>query len=147
MEAAIRSSNAQYDDPDILRRLDVRLLEMSPGDSGWDVFSLDYHVDSPVNTILTPVAMHQYLKMFNFLWRLKRVEYALSSAWRRQTTSARAIRPILGKHFLAHVFAFLLACSACYVLTGRSGREHFFSFIVWVGVSKIPGMDKVKISP
>ncbi|KAG0282394.1 Gamma-tubulin complex component 3 [Linnemannia gamsii] len=95
LEAAIRSSNAQYDDPDILRRLDVRLLEISPGDSGWDVFSLDYHVDSPVNTILTPVAMHQYLKMFNFLWRVKRVEYALSSAWRRQTTSARAIRPIL----------------------------------------------------
>ncbi|KAG0307065.1 Gamma-tubulin complex component 3 [Linnemannia gamsii] len=95
LETAIRSSNAQYDDPDILRRLDVRLLEISPGDSGWDVFSLDYHVDSPVNTILTPVAMHQYLKMFNFLWRLKRVEYALSSAWRRQTTSARAIRPIL----------------------------------------------------
>lgn len=97
LETAIRSSNAQYDDPDILRRLDVRLLEISPGDSGWDVFSLDYHVDSPVNTILTPVAMHQYLKMFNFLWRLKRVEHALSSAWRRQTTSARAIRPILGK--------------------------------------------------
>ncbi|KAG0314037.1 Gamma-tubulin complex component 3 [Dissophora globulifera] len=95
LEAAIRSSNAQYDDPDVLRRLDVRLLEISPGDSGWDVFSLDYHVDSPINTILTPVAMHQYLKMFNFLWRLKRVEYALSSAWRRQTTSARAIRPIL----------------------------------------------------
>ncbi|KAF9100965.1 Gamma-tubulin complex component 3 [Mortierella sp. GBA35] len=95
LETAIRSSNAQYDDPDILRRLDVRLLEISPGDSGWDVFSLDYHVDSPVNTILTPAAMHQYLKMFNFLWRLKRVEHALSSAWRRQTTSARAIRPIL----------------------------------------------------
>ncbi|CAJ0897463.1 4264_t:CDS:2 [Entrophospora sp. SA101] len=27
LEAAIRASNAQYDDPDILRRLDVRLLE------------------------------------------------------------------------------------------------------------------------
>ncbi|KAF9434937.1 Gamma-tubulin complex component 3 [Entomortierella beljakovae] len=95
LEAAIRSSNAQFDDPDVLRRLDVRLLEISVGDSGWDVFSLDYHVDSPINTILTPIAMRQYLKMFNFLWRVKRVEYALSSAWRRQTTSARAIRPIL----------------------------------------------------
>ena len=28
LEAAIRASNAQYDDPDILRRLDVRLLEV-----------------------------------------------------------------------------------------------------------------------
>ncbi|KAI1314677.1 Gamma-tubulin complex component 3 [Mortierella claussenii] len=97
LETAVRSSNAQFDDPDVLRRLDVRLLEISPEDSGWDVFSLYYLVDadSPISTILTPVAMHQYLKMFNFLWRLKRVEYALSSAWRRQTTSARAIRPIL----------------------------------------------------
>ncbi|KAF9193806.1 Gamma-tubulin complex component 3 [Haplosporangium sp. Z 767] len=94
LETAIRSSNAQYDDPEVLRRLDVRLLELSQGDSGWDVFSLDYHVDSPINTILTPAAMEKYLTMFNFLWRLKRVEYALLSAWRRQTTSARAIRPI-----------------------------------------------------
>jgi len=96
LETAIRGSNAQYDDPDILQRVDVRTLEVSPGDSGWDVFSLDYHVDSPINTILTPVAMKEYLKMSNFLWRLKRVEHALSSAWRRQTTSARMIRPILG---------------------------------------------------
>ncbi|KAF9969800.1 Gamma-tubulin complex component 3 [Actinomortierella ambigua] len=92
LESALRTSNAQYDDPDIVRRLDVRLLEISAGDNGWDVFSLDYHVDSPINTILTPTAMHQYLKMFNFLWRLKRVEYALSSAWRQQTTSARAFQ-------------------------------------------------------
>ncbi|KAF9360428.1 Gamma-tubulin complex component 3 [Mortierella sp. AD094] len=95
LETAIRSSNAQFDDPDVLRRLDVRLLEFTSGDSGWDVFSLDYHIDSPINTILTPKIMNEYLKMFNFLWRVKRVEYALSSAWRRQTTSARAIRPIL----------------------------------------------------
>ncbi|KAF9999833.1 Microtubule-nucleating Tub4p (gamma-tubulin) complex component [Entomortierella chlamydospora] len=95
LETALRSSNAQFDDPDVLRRLDVRLLEFTSGDSGWDVFSLDYHINSPINTILTPKVMNEYLKMFNFLWRVKRVEYALSSAWRRQTTSARAIRPIL----------------------------------------------------
>ncbi|CAG8720812.1 18621_t:CDS:10, partial [Dentiscutata erythropus] len=89
LEAAIRASNAQYDDPDILRRLDVRLLEVSLGEAGWDVFSLDYHVDSPINTIFTPHAMQQYLKLFNFLWRLKRVEHDLSSAWRRNMSNAR----------------------------------------------------------
>ncbi|KAF9584274.1 Gamma-tubulin complex component 3 [Lunasporangiospora selenospora] len=94
LEAAIRGSNAQFDDPEVLPRLDVRLLEISSGDSGWDIFSLDYHMDSPINAIITPASMHQYLKMFNFLWRLKRVEHALSNAWRRQTTSARAIHPI-----------------------------------------------------
>nr|CAG8605196.1 12253_t:CDS:10 [Entrophospora candida] len=94
LEAAIRASNAQYDDPDILRRLDVRLLEISYGDVGWDVFSLDYYVDSPINTILTPSAMNQYLKLFNFLWRLKHVEHDLSFAWRRNMTSARTLHQI-----------------------------------------------------
>jgi hypothetical protein len=29
MESAIRGSNAQYDNPDVLRRLDVRLMEVA----------------------------------------------------------------------------------------------------------------------
>ncbi|KAI9138608.1 Spc98 family-domain-containing protein [Paraphysoderma sedebokerense] len=94
LEAAVRASNAQFDAPDILRRLDVRLLEISPGDCGWDVFSLDYHVDSPINTIFTPQAMQQYLKLFNFLWRLKRVEYTLSQGWKTHVTRREEFRGI-----------------------------------------------------
>lgn len=51
LESAIRATNAQFEDADILNRLDVRLLEQSPGDTGWDVFSLDYHVDGPIGTV------------------------------------------------------------------------------------------------
>ncbi len=51
LETAIRATTAQFDDADILARLDVRLLEVSPGDTGWDVFSLDYHVDGPIRTV------------------------------------------------------------------------------------------------
>lgn len=51
LETAIAASNAQFEEPDILKRLDVRLLEISPGDLGWDVFSLDYHVDGPIGTV------------------------------------------------------------------------------------------------
>lgn len=51
LETAVAASNAQYEEPDILKRLDVRLLEISPGDLGWDVFSLDYHVDGPIGTV------------------------------------------------------------------------------------------------
>ena len=51
MESAIRATNAQFEDEDILNRLDVRLLEQSPGDIGWDVFTLDYHVDGPIGTV------------------------------------------------------------------------------------------------
>ena len=27
------------------------LCQVSPGDTGWDVFSLDYHVDGPIRTV------------------------------------------------------------------------------------------------
>ena len=53
LETAIRATNAQFEDPDILKRLDVQKLELSPGDHGWDVFSLQYHVDGPISTVCT----------------------------------------------------------------------------------------------
>lgn len=78
MKKAISGSNAQYHEPEFINRLDVKLLEQNPGDQGWDVFSLDYAVEEPINTILTPVIITGYLKIFNFLWKLKRVEHTLS---------------------------------------------------------------------
>ena len=47
----MRATNAQFEAAEILQRLDVRLLELSPGDKGWDVFSLHYHVDGPISTV------------------------------------------------------------------------------------------------
>lgn len=91
LEHAIRGSNAQFDSPDILRRLDARLTEMERGDTGWDVFTLEYKVDPPVDVIITPWANRQYLKIFNLLWRVKRVEFALGSTWRRCMTGARGV--------------------------------------------------------
>ena len=91
LEHAIRSSNAQYDSPDVLRRLDARMLELSHGEIGWDCFTLEYKIDAPVDVIITPWAATQYLKVFNFLWRVKRVEFALVSTWRRCTTGARDV--------------------------------------------------------
>ena len=62
----------------------MKLLESSPGDRGWEIFLLDYRVNdlSPLSTIFSEEIMQKYLKIFNFLWRLKRVEHALSSSWR-----------------------------------------------------------------
>ncbi|ORY38840.1 hypothetical protein BCR33DRAFT_421940 [Rhizoclosmatium globosum] len=101
LESSIRASNAQHDDMDVLRRLDVRLLEISTGDSGWDVFTLDYHTDSPISTVFPAQSMHQYMKLFTFLWRLKRVEHSLSVAWRRGMTEYTAFRKMkdVGQHF------------------------------------------------
>lgn len=91
LEHAIRGSNAQYDSPDVLRRLDARLLELSHGEIGWDVFTLEYKVDAPVDVVITSWANKQYLVVFNFLWRIKRVEFALGSTWRRCMTGARGV--------------------------------------------------------
>jgi gamma-tubulin complex component 3 len=89
LEHAVRNSNAQYDSPDVLRRLDSRMLELSYGEIGWDVFTLEYKISPPVDVIVTPFGSKQYLKVFNFLWRVKRVEFALGSTWRRVSTGAR----------------------------------------------------------
>ena len=59
LETAIRATNAQFEDPDILDRLDVRLLDIQPGDMGWDVFSLDYKVAGPIGTVFSQDAMNQ----------------------------------------------------------------------------------------
>lgn len=91
LEHAIRNSNAQFDSPEVLRRLDARMLELSHGEIGWDVFTLEYRLDPPLDVIVNPWASKQYLKVFNFLWRVKRVEFALGSTWRRCMTGARGV--------------------------------------------------------
>lgn len=105
LEHAIRNSNAQFDSPDVLRRLDARMLELSHGEIGWDVFTLEYRIDSPLDVIVSPWASKQYLKIFNFLWRVKRVEFALSTTWRRVQTGARgvlsAVSDIVGEDWKA----------------------------------------------
>jgi gamma-tubulin complex component 3 len=91
LENAIRGSNAQYDSPEVLRRLDARMLQLSHGDIGWDCFTLEYKIDAPVDVVVTEWGSRQYLKVFNFLWRIKRVEFALSSTWRKCLTGSRGV--------------------------------------------------------
>ncbi|KAI0998372.1 Spindle pole body component [Podosphaera aphanis] len=91
LEHAIRGSNAQYDSPEVLRRLDARMLQLSHGDIGWDCFTLEYKIDAPVDVVVTEWGNRQYLKVFNFLWRIKRVEFVLSSTWRKCMTGSRGV--------------------------------------------------------
>ncbi|KAK4982551.1 Microtubule-nucleating Tub4p (gamma-tubulin) complex component [Elasticomyces elasticus] len=99
LEHAIRNSNAQHDSADVLRRLDARMLELSHGEIGWDVFTLEYRIDSPLDVVVTPYASKQYLKVFNFLWRVKRVEFALGTTWRRCMTGARGVLGAVSDRF------------------------------------------------
>ncbi|KAI0304037.1 gamma-tubulin complex DGRIP91/SPC98 component [Russula brevipes] len=90
LETAIRSSNAQKDPPDVLRRLDARMLEYSQGEIGWDVFTLEYKVDAPLDTVLDPDSMVKYLKLFNHLWRMKRIESTMTKGWARTASATKA---------------------------------------------------------
>ncbi|GMH18735.1 hypothetical protein Nepgr_020576 [Nepenthes gracilis] len=82
LETAVQSSNAQYDDHDILDRLRVKMMPHNTGDRGWDMFSLEYEARVPLNTVFTESVMERYLRIFNFLWKLRRVEHALIRAWK-----------------------------------------------------------------
>ncbi|EEB89290.1 hypothetical protein MPER_12628, partial [Moniliophthora perniciosa FA553] len=61
----------------------------SHGEIGWDVFTLEYKVDPPIDTVIDPDSMVQYLKLFNHLWQMKRVEGTLSQCWMRVAGGAR----------------------------------------------------------
>jgi len=89
LDMAVRQSNAQYCPPDIIARLGIKLLASSSGEKAWDVFLLDYAVDSPLNVILTPAAMTAYDRAFAFLWKLRRVSHALASSWSQQMALQR----------------------------------------------------------
>ncbi|WVQ93414.1 hypothetical protein IAU59_000485 [Kwoniella sp. CBS 9459] len=96
LESAIRGSNAQFDSPDILRRLDARILEYSHGETGWDCFALEYKVEAPLNAVLDNRAIVDYDRLFHHLWRLKRVEVALTQGWMRVTSGSRLYERIPG---------------------------------------------------
>lgn len=63
--------------------------EYSHGEIGWDVFRLEYKVDAPIDTVLDSDTMIKYQKVFDHLWKTKRVEGSLSSGWMRVTGGSR----------------------------------------------------------
>ena len=79
LESAIRASNARFDDLEFLNRIDVKLLEASENEVGWDVFTLEYILSSPLSTIITEEAMICYIRLFKFLWQIKRVHFYINS--------------------------------------------------------------------
>lgn len=96
LETAIRSSNAQNDPPDVLRRLDASMNEYSHGEIGWDVFQLEYKVNAPIDTLIDPDSMIKYKRLFNHLWQMKRIEGALSKGWMRTAGGARSFLRVPG---------------------------------------------------
>ena len=88
LDGALRASNAQYEPQDVLDRIGVKLLKASPNDRGWQVFSLTYRVEAPLNAVIHPRALGVYRQVFHLLWRMKRGEFVLSNSWRQHMAAA-----------------------------------------------------------
>ncbi|KAL3318705.1 Gamma-tubulin complex component 3 [Cichlidogyrus casuarinus] len=68
----------QKEPTDILDRISTELISISPEDSGWDVFTLVYQVnEGPLCTIFSKECMMMYRIIFNFLWRVRRIDLVL----------------------------------------------------------------------
>ncbi|KAH8368087.1 hypothetical protein KR084_006868 [Drosophila pseudotakahashii] len=94
LDAALRCTNAQYDDPDILNHLDVIVQRPFSNDIGWDIISLQYIVQGPLATMLEPT-MPTYKLLFKPLWRMKHMEFVLSmKIWKEQMGNAKTLRPM-----------------------------------------------------
>jgi len=105
LDAALRSCtfSGQAEASVVLDRVGVRLLESSPGDVGWDIFSLDYMVDAPLTAVVHADSLSKYRVAFHMLWRLQRVQWSLSAGWKllmcfnhtRGTEMLPRLKPIL----------------------------------------------------
>lgn len=79
-----------------ISNLDVVLLSQFDGDSGWDLFTLQYAVQGPLVTMLEP-AMAKYKVIFKHLWRSKHIELVLTGkVWREQVCNAKVYRELMG---------------------------------------------------
>ena len=86
LESAINSTNARYNDKECLNKLNIKLLKALPGDTGWDVFCLEYNIDLPLNIVISSRNILDYQKMFIFLLKIKKIEYSQNLEWRKIMT-------------------------------------------------------------
>ena len=81
VETALRSCGAAAADSDLLLRVQVKLSRPLDGDSGWDIFGLDYKMDGPAAVVLGPEAMSCYGRVSRLLWNIKQVDHVVARAW------------------------------------------------------------------
>lgn len=68
----------------VFEHLDARILNLKHGNIGWDVFTLDFRIEPPLASILnkeTNSHKKEYLRIFNHLWRIKRLNFMYNEEW------------------------------------------------------------------
>jgi gamma-tubulin complex component 3 len=62
-------------------RFDARVLDPKHGNIGWEVFTVQYRIEDLPIYWLVEGHMEQYLKMFNFLWKLRYLQSMLNNSF------------------------------------------------------------------
>lgn len=96
------ASLSSYRNIDIPNTLDARMLSHSESEIGWEVFTLVYKVEPPLDTVVgngsDGMGMVGYQRLFNHLWKMKRVECELSEGWRKISRAKKAfVKTLPGK--------------------------------------------------
>ncbi|KAL6948616.1 hypothetical protein ACO0QE_001088 [Hanseniaspora vineae] len=81
----------------VLNRVDARILEMGHGSIGWNVFTLDYIIPKELEPVFSKQTQKTYLKLFNFFWRLKRVQYMFVKEWNSNNAVLGSLRKLAVK--------------------------------------------------
>ncbi|CCK72004.1 Spc98p KNAG_0I02180 [Huiozyma naganishii CBS 8797] len=62
----------------LINRLDARVLDFGSDLLGWDVFTLEYDIPPPLSIVLNvnrADGRKEYLRIFNFMWKFKKLQY------------------------------------------------------------------------
>ena len=77
-QSSLKNYCNRHDNNVLINRLDSRVLDLGQQLIGWDVFTLEYDIP-PVLSIILNVnredGRKEYLRIFNFLWKFKRIDY------------------------------------------------------------------------
>ncbi|SCU80332.1 LAMI_0B01816g1_1 [Lachancea mirantina] len=102
-QSSLRNLLDKSDQNRIINGIDARVLELGHGSIGWDVFTLDYVIGNPLSLVLNVDdndGRKQYLRMFNFLWRIKRNNYVFQREWKRKNALVRDFKKLKRSGFL-----------------------------------------------
>jgi len=103
LRGIIETTTAENDKEYVKKCVSVKLHDINPGDTGWDVFSLNYAVEGPLVAIFPVAVMRRYIRIFNFLLRAKRMEHNLNYVWGQSMALKHYPRslPLISEIFIA----------------------------------------------
>ncbi|XP_049821889.1 gamma-tubulin complex component 3-like [Aethina tumida] len=99
-ELAVHSSNAKFEDKEIMDKLTIQIEGRCTGKKGWEVFSLGFKIDDgPIGTIFKET-IPVYRVIFNVLWQTKRMEFVLTNMRRKQILIMRLFKSLTYLKFI-----------------------------------------------